>query len=89
VQLTGVVGDATELGSTLSGSEGLPPRSISGSSMLSGPIHEVGRVLIRTEEEDFGVFSARNIDNGALDTWRLTGNEQIDDRLAMSASTLH
>ena len=66
---TCVVGDTTELGSTLSGSERLPPRSVSGSSMLGGPIHEVGRVLIRTEEEDFGVFSARDIDNGALDTW--------------------
>jgi hypothetical protein len=69
VQLTGVVRDTTELGSTLSSSERLPPRSVSGSSMLSGPIHEVGRVLVGTKEEDFGVFSTRDIDNGALDTW--------------------
>jgi len=37
--------------------------------MLGSPIHEVGGVLIGTEEEDFGIFSARDIDNGALDTW--------------------
>jgi len=69
VQLTGVVRNTTELGSTLSGSERLPPWSVSGSCMLCGPIHEVGRVLIGTKEEDFGVFSTRDIHNGTLDTW--------------------
>jgi hypothetical protein len=63
------VGDTTELGSTLSGGERLPPRSVSGSGMLGRPIHEVGRVLVGTKEEDFGVFSTRDIHDGALDTW--------------------
>jgi hypothetical protein len=62
------MGNTTELSGTLSGSERLPPRSISSTSMLSSPVHEVCRVLIGAKEEDFGVFSTRNIDDGTLDT---------------------
>jgi hypothetical protein len=60
--------NTTELGGALSSGKRFPPRSVSSTSMLSGPIHEVCRVLIGTEEEDLGVLSARDIDNGTLDT---------------------
>jgi hypothetical protein len=55
--------------------------------MLSCPVHQVRRVLIRTKEEDLGVFSARSVDDRSLDTGRLTGNEQVDDGLRVSVRT--
>jgi hypothetical protein len=76
--------NTTELGGTLSSGKRLPPRSVSSPSMLSSPVHEIRRVLIRTEEEDLGVLSARDIDNGTLDTRGLTGDKQVDNRLSRS-----
>ena len=49
--------------------------------MLGSPIHEIGRVFIWTKEENLRVFSSRDIDDWALDTGRLTGDQQINDGL--------
>lgn len=81
--LTGVVGDTAEVLGRLAGGERLPPRCLPGTSVQRRPVHEVGRVLIRAEEQDLGILAARNVDNGTLDAGRLARNEQVDNGLCL------
>lgn len=37
--------------------------------------------LVRTKEENLGLGAAGDVDNLALDTRSLTGNQQVDDRI--------
>jgi hypothetical protein len=83
-----VVGDTTESLGGFTSRERLPPRSTSRSSVVGSPVHEVGGVLVGTEEEDLGVGSTADVDNGALDTGALTGQQEVDDRVDVLVEAL-
>lgn len=76
-----VVRDTTKFLSRLASGERLPPRSVSGTSMLSRPVHKVGSVLIGAKEENLRVGAVADIDNLTLDTRGLAGDEKVDDGL--------
>lgn len=61
--------------------ERLPPRRRPSTSVVSSPVHELGSVLVGTKEENLGILSARNVNDGPLNTRASSWKQKVDDRV--------